>query len=111
MAARVCSRRSHSPLKKTYSFRSHKLHAFYLVQLVILISHADPVAVQMSALSEMRGGERETESKARIPVLRASRLCEGFAWNCVTVMGKLILIFILLKTGEVWIQHPYPTQL
>ena len=59
--------------KRPVLLTSHKIYAFYLVQLVIFINHMDPVAMQMNTQSEMT---RKSEPKACVPVLRASGPCE-----------------------------------
>lgn len=59
--------------KRPVPLTSHKIHAFYLVQLVIFINHMDPVAIQVNTQSKMTRG---SEQKACVPFLRASGPCE-----------------------------------
>lgn len=59
--------------KRPVPLTSHKIQAFYLVQLVVFIDHMDPVAIQVNTQSKMTG---ESEQKPCVPFLRASGPCE-----------------------------------
>lgn len=59
--------------KRPVPLTSHKIHAFYLVQLVIFTNHMGAVALQRSTQSKMT---IESEQKPCVPFLRASETCE-----------------------------------